>query len=76
MKYYIDNYTSGSPRDIRGPFGSLEEARKRVNGVKVRVAPYDGVVEDLSKHGEDVTLIEAWARSEDSEDYQAIYCGE
>ena len=70
--YYIDNYTSGSPRDIRGPFATLAGVRRKVSGVKVRIDPSDGVVEDLEKHGV-VSLVEAWSQSEDSEDYQAIY---
>jgi len=70
--YYIDNYTSGSPRDIRGPFATLAEVRRKVSGVKVRIDPYEVVVEDLEKHGV-VSLVEAWSQSEDSEGYQAIY---
>lgn len=73
MKYYIDNYSSGTARDISGPYASLTEAREHVDGVKVSVAPYDGVVEQLGSDGEPVEMVEAWAMTGYSEGYQAIY---
>lgn len=72
-KYYIDNYSSGTPRNIVGPYSSLREARKHVEGVKVSIDPYEGVVAELRANGSNVSLVEAWARSADAEDYQAIY---
>lgn len=72
-QYYIDNYSSGCQRDISGPYPTLKDARKHVEGIKVSIEPHDGVVEQLKAHGETVTLAEAWSHSEESEDYQAIY---
>lgn len=72
-QYYIDNYSSGCARDISGPYSSIEEARKHVEGGEVSIEPYDGVVEYLQERGENVELVEAWAETEDTEDYQAIY---
>lgn len=80
MNYYVDIYTSGSPSDIRGPFADLEDARALAQGeqstvqriIAVDVKPYDSTVEHLDAVG-DVALVEAWAETDDSEDYSAIY---
>jgi hypothetical protein len=77
MKYYIDNYSSGSPRNISGPFDSLEAARSKCNtSHEASVDPYDGVVEHLEDDGGAATLVESWSAMENSEDYQAIYAVE
>lgn len=81
MKYYVDIYTAGSPRDLRGPFSNFEEASAVARGegstvareVPVEVSAYDSTVEDLEREGEEATLVEAWAESEYSEDYSAVY---
>lgn len=74
MKYYIDNYSSGSPRNISGPFSTLEAARAECHTEhEASVDAYDGVVEQLEEDGGSATLVEAWSATEDSEDYQAIY---
>jgi len=71
--YYVDNYRSGSPRNIRGPFATLSAAREQAGDVEIEVAPYDGVVEELSKCGSGPRLVESWSSNEDSEDYDSIY---
>jgi hypothetical protein len=74
MKYFIDNYSSGSPRNITGPFATLEEARATCDtSFEASVDPYDGVVEELEEDGGSASLVESWSASEDSEDYQSIY---
>lgn len=71
--WYVDIYVSGGSRDLRGPM-TEDEARALCDGVEVSVEPYDGIVEQIKTGGaQTVDLVEAWATSEDSEDYRAIY---
>jgi hypothetical protein len=74
IQYYIDNYSGGSPRNIKGPFDNLMDARAECNTKhEASVDAYDGVVEQLEENGGSASLVEAWSATEDSEDYQAIY---
>jgi len=74
MKFFVDNYSSGRPRDITGPFETPQAARATCDtSVEVYVDPCDGVIEELEEEGGSASLIEAWSSAWDSEDYQAIY---
>lgn len=74
--YYVDRYREGLPRDIRGPYCSLEAARDAltVGEQEVSMDPCDGVVAQLkSAHdGSDVSLVESWATESES-DADCIY---
>lgn len=74
-KYYVDRYSPGTTRDLRGPL-TEESAQSMRVGVEVSVKPNDGVVSRLVElhPGAHVSLVEVWAESEDSEGYSAIYC--
>ena len=74
--YYIDRDREGQPRDIIGPFASLEKARENlsVGEEEISVNAYDGVVADLEQrhHGANARLVEAWA-AECESDADCIY---
>jgi hypothetical protein len=74
--YYMDRYREGQMRDIRGPFGSLDDARERlsVGESEISVKSCDSVVEMLRHrhHGASIRLIESW-ESESESDFDCIY---
>lgn len=73
ISFFVDNYSSGCARDIRGPLPTLDAARALCTGEVVRVKPRESVLDHLQREGGKAQLVEAWAKSEDSEDYQVIY---